>query len=373
MKKRLVSLLLAALMLAAMIPAGFAAGAAYIPRDAMHFQGHYYYAYADVLTWTQAKSACEKAGGHLATITSAEEQAAVLDYLREGSGLSGYWLGGTDAAQEGDWRWVTGETWSYTNWDAEQPDNLYSLDNISPTGEHDEDYLGIAVSDRNWANNGFWNDFSDNHAGSDTSLGYLCEWDYASAWAGAEIQKAEDLGLIPEVLQGKDLTLPITRLEFAAVAVKTYENLSGTRALPAVVNPFTDCSDTEVLKAYNLGVVNGVSATAFAPDERLSREQAAAMLTRVFKRATIPGWTLADDASYPLEFTYPAAFADDANISPYAKESVYFMVAHNIINGVGGNKFAPKNTTSAEEARGYANATREQALAIAVRMVDNLK
>ena len=50
-------------------------------------------------------------------------------------------------------------------------------------------------------------------------------------------------------------------------------------------------------------------------------------------------------------------------ISAYAKESVYFMVANNIINGMGGNKFAPKNTTSAEEAQGYANATREQALA----------
>ena len=41
--------------------------------------------------------------------------------------------------------------------------------------------------------------------------------------------------------------------------------------------------------------------------------------------------------------------------------------------GVGGNKFAPKNTTAAEEAMQYANATREQALLIATRMVENLK
>ena len=49
------------------------------------------------------------------------------------------------------------------------------------------------------------------------------------------------------------------------------------------------------------------------------------------------------------------------------------MAANSIINGMEDNKFAPKNTTSAEEAQHYANATREQALAIAVRMVDNLK
>jgi hypothetical protein len=49
------------------------------------------------------------------------------------------------------------------------------------------------------------------------------------------------------------------------------------------------------------------------------------------------------------------------------------MNANGIINGVGDNKFAPKNVTSAEEAVGYANATREQAIIIATRMVKNLK
>jgi len=49
------------------------------------------------------------------------------------------------------------------------------------------------------------------------------------------------------------------------------------------------------------------------------------------------------------------------------------MTANNIIRGAGGNKFAPKNTTSAEDAALYANATREHAFLIAVRMVENLK
>ena len=49
------------------------------------------------------------------------------------------------------------------------------------------------------------------------------------------------------------------------------------------------------------------------------------------------------------------------------------MAANGIINGMGGNLFAPRNMTPDQEALGYANATREQALAIAVRMVENLK
>ena len=194
----------------------------------------------------------------------------------------------------------------------------------------------------------------------------------ASEWAVAELERAEELGLIPDCLEGEDLTQDITRAEFAAVAVKVYEALSGTPAIPIVNNPFTDCNDVEVLKAYNIGAVNGTSATTYDPDALLNREQAATMLTRVFKKITLAGWTLQTDSQFTLPYTKPAAFADDKDISAYAKDSVYFMAANGIINGVGGNKFAPKNTTTAQQANGYANATREQALLIAVRMVENL-
>ena len=194
----------------------------------------------------------------------------------------------------------------------------------------------------------------------------------ASEWAVAELERAEELGLIPDCLEGADLTADITRAEFAAVAVKVYEALSGTPAIPIVNNPFTDCNDVEVLKAYNIGAVNGTSATTYDPDALLNREQAATMLTRVFKKVTLAGWTLPTDSQFTLPYTKPAAFADDKDISDWAKDSVYFMAANGIINGVGNNKFAPKNVTTEEQATGYANATREQALLIAVRMVENL-
>ena len=193
-----------------------------------------------------------------------------------------------------------------------------------------------------------------------------------SEWAKPEMERAEEMNLIPDVLRGEDLTKPITRAEFAAVSVKVFENLSGTKALPAVTNPFTDTRDTEVLKAYNTGITNGTSATTFDPDVLLNREQCAVMLTRVFKRATMPGWSLDSDSQFKLTYAMPARFADDADISGWAKDSVYFMAANKIINGVGDNRFVPRNTTTDQEARGYANATREQALAIAVRMVENL-
>ena len=194
-----------------------------------------------------------------------------------------------------------------------------------------------------------------------------------SDWAVPEIEKAKEQDLIPDSLINEDLTKPINRAEFAAVCVKVFENLTSSDAVPAVSNPFTDTSDLEVLKALNVGITNGTSDTTFSPSNKLSREEAATMLTRVFKRCTMPGWTLETDSAFPLNYTQPARFADDSTISAWAKDSVYFMVYNNIIQGVGNNLFAPKNTTTEQEARGYANATREQALAISVRMVENLK
>lgn len=87
----------------------------------------------------------------------------------------------------------------------------------------------------------------------------------------------------------------------------------------------------------------------------------------------MPGWTLETDGQFRLDYVQPALFADDSQISGWARDSVYFMAANNIINGIGDNLFAPKNTTPEQEALGYANATREQALVISVRMVKNLK
>jgi len=193
-----------------------------------------------------------------------------------------------------------------------------------------------------------------------------------SSWAQAELEKANALGLIPDALKGQDLTRPITRAEFAAVAVKVYENLAGVAAIPAVTNPFTDTNNIDVLKAFNTNLMVGVSGDKFEPNTLLNREQAATALTRVFKRVTMPGWTFATDSQFTLSYTRPAPFADDAQISAWAKDSVYFMVANNIITGTGNNMFAPRAVTSDEQARGYAQATREQALLIAVRMVENL-
>ena len=182
----------------------------------------------------------------------------------------------------------------------------------------------------------------------------------ASDWAMAELDKAESYDLIPESLQAVDISAPINRAEFAAVSVKLYEALSGEKAIEATENPFTDTEDSEVLKAYELGITSGVTVDSFEPDSLLSREQAATMLARIYK---IYSGNEITNHSEKL-------FDDDADISRWAKDSVYFMAEHGIIQGMGNNLFAPRNLTPEQEAVFYANSTREQALVIAKRMYE---
>ena len=188
-------------------------------------------------------------------------------------------------------------------------------------------------------------------------------WGKASDWAISELTKAKENGLIPTILINGDLTKPTTRLEFAAISVMLYEELSGNTASLAPPDTFSDTSDPAVLKAYAHGIVNGIGGGLFAPNSELNREQAAVMLTNVYKAVYWEGFNRDTAATYTarsLDNKGVASFADDASISGWAKESVYFMSKNDIIKGVGDNSFAPKNNT-----------TREQALIISERTLEN--
>ena len=107
------------------------------------YQGHTYYFFSSPVTWYDAKAICENMGGHLATITSADENAFVYS-LANGSMA---WLGATDINQEGKWEWVNGEPFSFSCWAENQPDNYQWND------EGQENFLHFY-----WNGIGTWND-----------------------------------------------------------------------------------------------------------------------------------------------------------------------------------------------------------------------
>jgi len=140
----------------------------------------HYYKYVSSLgiTWTSAKTAAENTTyyglqGYLATLLASDE-AQLCGEQTTGTG----WIGASDAASEGVWKWVTGpetgntfwnggangSTTSYANWNTGEPNNA-----------GDEDYAhitapGVGIS-------GSWNDLPNAGSNGDyVPKGYIVEF-----------------------------------------------------------------------------------------------------------------------------------------------------------------------------------------------------
>jgi hypothetical protein len=81
---------------------------------------------ANGITWADAQAAASAlgTGWHLATITSSAEQSFITGSVVGSSNPGEFWLGGVQDGF-GQWTWVTGETWGYTNWNPGEPNDNY--------------------------------------------------------------------------------------------------------------------------------------------------------------------------------------------------------------------------------------------------------
>jgi len=88
-----------------------------LPAGVLAFAGHRYQAVKEAGTWLDAKKKAEAMGGHLAVITSKEEndwiRSTFVDQLEDNRML---WIGATNSGPDGRWRWVTGEGIEFSDW-----------------------------------------------------------------------------------------------------------------------------------------------------------------------------------------------------------------------------------------------------------------
>jgi hypothetical protein len=128
--------------------------------------GHCYIRVPPSLSFASAKLGCVQLGGHLATITSSSEQAVVAS-LNDNT-IAEVWIGASDSAQEGDWRWIDNVDFppspspnasSFQKWNTGEPNN-----NASSPGED------CAILELR--NGGVWDDRS-----CSTTLSSVCERD----------------------------------------------------------------------------------------------------------------------------------------------------------------------------------------------------
>lgn len=168
--------------------------------------------------------------------------------------------------------------------------------------------------------------------------------DSPSEWAQAEVEAARNKNLVLVEANG-NFQANITRRLFCALVVNMVENVLGDPVAVTIVNPFQDTREEAIIKAYQLGIVNGISATEFAPDAQITREQIAVMMMRGARK--IDELQRSTYAYVPTAST--VSFADQGQISAWALQDVQAASVLGIMKGVGENRINPLGNTTVEQ------------------------
>lgn len=167
-----------------------------------------------------------------------------------------------------------------------------------------------------------------------------------SSWAAQGIARANELNLVTDEMN-KNFQSPTTRAEFCRLIARfliIWYDAPIDYIVPAFgLEPvdFNDTNEYMIRAAAALGITSGTGNGNFSPDATLTREQAAGMLRNTLTAIGV-------DTANPTK----VAWADEAEISAWAREATDVMYAAKIMSGTGTNPltFSPKSPYTHEQA-----------------------
>ena len=127
-------------------------------------------------------------------------------------------------------------------------------------------------------------------------------------------------------------------MDFCRLAVKLYQKVQ-PNASAAPEAAFSDCENESVCLAAALGIVTGYDDGTFRPYQSITRQEAAAMLDRLYT-------SLGGKASAANDKPYD----NDAQLGDWARSSVYAMREIGIMQSKENNRFRPKDGYTQERA-----------------------
>lgn len=174
-----------------------------------------------------------------------------------------------------------------------------------------------------------------------------CEPPLCSDWAEEGVSKAARLNITDYSIDYNYLE-DITREQFCEL-IYNYIDVTGKMKNVPTGNPFTDTDNFKIYTLFSVGIIKGKTESIFAPQDLLTREEAATILLRLIEKVH-PDW-----AAHQVYYV----FEDEGDISDWAMRPIQTICNMGIMKGVGDNKFAPK-----------ANLTTEQAIVAIIRVYD---
>ncbi len=135
-----------------------------------------------------------------------------------------------------------------------------------------------------------------------------------------------------------NFTKNISREQFCDIAYNMLRDAIGVDNVNLAETSFSDTDNTKVLYLAQEGIISGKGNGIFAPNDTLTRAEAASILYRIARHC---GVSFTEYSGAP--------FADDAQIADWAKNNIYYVVSAQIMSGTG-DGFAPLNPYTAEQA-----------------------
>ena len=163
-------------------PAPVASAPPASPDTVLTFAGHRYQLITDKLKWDAAKTKAESMGGHLASITSKEENdwvwGTIMSKLKKTAADPAgdrCFIGAIQRkAPDGPWEWITGEPFSLQSWMGRFPDDKNNSAKVATLQSK------------------AWDDVSQNYE----ALSFLVEWEDASPAKPAPLALAAPVNLL---------------------------------------------------------------------------------------------------------------------------------------------------------------------------------
>lgn len=131
--------------------------------DAVQWNGSSYLVIARPATFEEASRACARLGGHLVSIGSSEENTLVVGLIQRMQSPGKHqhcWLGASDEKEEGNWQWLDGSKFRFSDWHGAEPNG----------GDRENGLvLSVPPPGDSWGPN--WGDYP-----LDQLAWFCCEW-----------------------------------------------------------------------------------------------------------------------------------------------------------------------------------------------------
>jgi len=163
--------------------------------------------------------------------------------------------------------------------------------------------------------------------------------DVATHWAKAAVN---DMGS-RMVVSGMDSKTyapdsDITRAQFAAIIIRALGLQEGSGSTGFKDVKSSDWYVGAVKTAIEYGIISGYGNGSFGPNDKITREQAMAMIARAMKLTKLDAGLAAGEVAKLL-----AAYKDGTAAAAYAKTSIAECLKTGIVSGNGGGILAPKD------------------------------